>query len=323
MRLAASRERGEARGLCESPRIVVCIPSSNPAPAADAGRLPGAGRRGADDQPPAGDEPVAQAVCNGVQISYDDNGLKTPRPPIVFLHAHGLNRSMWDRQKLALRGEYRVVTYDLRGHGRSEKPPTGYGRDIEVADLAALLEHVRIARAHLVGLSRGAGVALAFAAAHPEKTASIIAMGAGYDFPRFMPDFADQRLQTMATLRAEGLRAAKDYWSELPIFAPLAENEDAADWAEEMLLTYTGAHWLDQNPPQDASLAGAASRIAAPALLLVGEKDLSGFHACAEELASKIEGAERMVVPGVGHLMAIEDTERVTGLVSAFLAKQR
>ena len=265
---------------------------------------------------------MAQAVCNGVQISYDDNGMKTPNPPVVFLHAHGLNRSMWDRQKLALRGEYRVVTYDLRGHGRSEKPSTGYGRDVEVADLAALLEHVGIPKAHLVGLSRGAAVALAFAAAHPERTASVIAMGAGYDFPRLMPEFADQRLQTMATLRAEGLRAAKDYWAELPIFASLAENEDAADWAEEMLLTYTGAHWLDQNPPQDPSLAGLAGRVSAPTLLMVGEKDLSGFHACADELAAKIEGVEKMVVPGVGHLMAIEDTEAVTARVSAFLAQR-
>lgn len=266
--------------------------------------------------------PVAQAVCNGVQISYDDNGMNTPTPPIVFLHGHGLNRSMWERQKLALRGTHRVLTYDLRGHGRSEKPPTGYSRDVEVADLADLLEHTRIPKAHLVGLSRGAGIALGFAAAHPDKTASIIAMGAGYDFPRLMPDFADQRLQTMATLRAEGLRAAKDYWADLPIFASVRDNEDAADWAEDMLLTYTGAHWLDQNPPQDASLANIAGKITAPTLLLVGEKDLSGYHACADELAAKIEGAEKMVVPGVGHLMAIEDTEAVTEHISAFLAKQ-
>ncbi len=267
--------------------------------------------------------PVAQAVCNGVQISYDDTGMNTPEPPVVLLHGHGLNRSMWDRQRAALRGTYRVITYDLRGHGRSEKPPTGYGRDLEVADLAELLETIRVEKAHLVGLSRGAGVALGFAAAHPEKTASVISMGAGYDFPRFMPDFADQRLQTMATLRAEGLRAAKDYWSELPIFAPLRENEDAAAWAEEMLLTYTGPHWLDHDLPQDVSLADIAGKVAAPTLLMVGERDLSGFHGCAEELAERIEGAEKMVVPGVGHLMAIENPDLVNEHVSEFLARQR
>ena len=248
--------------------------------------------------------------------------MHTPTPPLVFLHGHGLNRSMWERQKLSLRGTHRVLTYDLRGHGRSEKPPTGYGREIEVGDLADLLEYARIPKAHLVGLSRGAGVALGFAAAHPDKTASVIAMGPGYDYPRLMPDFADQRLQTMATLRAEGLRAAKDYWADLPIFASLGENEDAADWAEDMLLTYTGAHWLDQNPPQDTSLANIAGKISAPTLLMVGEKDLPGFHACADELAAKIENAEKMVVPGVGHLMAIEDTDAVTERISAFLAKQ-
>ncbi len=264
---------------------------------------------------------VAQAVCNGVQISYNDNGVNTPNPPIVFLHGQGLNRSMWDRVKLAFRGAYRVVTYDLRGHGRSEKPSTGYGRNVEVADLADLLETTRISKAHLVGLSRGGAIALAFAAAHPDKTASVVAIGAGYDFPRLMPEFADQRLQTMATLRAEGLRAAKGYWADLPIFASLREKEDAADWAEDMLLTYTGAHWLDQDPPQDTSLLSVADRIAAPTLLMVGARDLPGFHACADELAENIEGAEKAVIPGVGHLMPIEDAEAVTTRVSAFLAK--
>lgn len=264
---------------------------------------------------------MALAVCNGIQISYDDTDPNTSKTPAIFLHGHGLNRSMWDVQKQALRGSMRVVTVDLRGHGRSEKPKTGYSRDEEVKDLEGLLGVLRARRVHLVGLSRGAGIALAFAAAHPERTASVAALGAGTDLARLMPEFADQRLQTMATLRAEGLRAAKEYWMSLPIFAPLRENAEALAKVEQMMLTYTGAHWLDPQPPKDGSLLALAPKIGARTLIAVGERDLQGFRASAEEIAAKVPGAERMTVPGAGHLVSLEAPEAMTQVLTAFLGR--
>jgi len=263
---------------------------------------------------------LAQAVCNGIQISYEDTEPGSSKTPVVLIHGHGLNRSMWDQQKQALRGSRRVVTVDLRGHGRSEKPKTGYAREAEVADLKALFDIIRVRKIHLVGLSRGAGVALAFAAAHPGMVESVVALGAGHDYARHMPDFADQRLQTMATLRAEGLRAAKDYWSALPIFAPANEDEDLALRLDDILITYTGAHWLDPDPPHDPSLADIAGTIQARTLLVVGERDLPGFHACADELTEKIPGARKKVIPGAGHLLGLEAAEAVTATIEEFLS---
>lgn len=264
---------------------------------------------------------MALAVCNGIQISYDDTDPNTSKTPVIFLHGHGLNRSMWDVQKQALRGSVRVVAVDLRGHGRSEKPKTGYGREEEVKDLEGLLGVLRARRVHLVGLSRGAGIALAFAAAHPERTASVAALGAGTDLARLMPEFADQRLQTMATLRAEGLRAAKDYWMSLPIFAPLKEKAEALAKVEQMMLTYTGAHWLDPAPPKDSSLLDLAPKISSRALIMVGEKDLPGFRASADEIAAKIPGVEKVVVPGAGHLISLEAPEAVIQALTTFIGR--
>ncbi|MEK6711860.1 MAG: alpha/beta fold hydrolase [Nitrospinota bacterium] len=264
---------------------------------------------------------MALAVCNGIQISYDDTDPNTTKTPVIFLHGHGLNRSMWDHQKQALRGSVRVVAVDLRGHGRSEKPKTGYSRGEEVKDLEGLLGVLRARRIHLVGLSRGAGLALAFAAAHPERTASVVAIGAGTDHARLMPEFADQRLQTMATLRAEGLRAAKEYWMSLPIFAPLRANPEALAKVEQMMLTYTGAHWLDPDPPKDSSLLELAPRITARTLIMVGEQDLPGFRASADEIAAKIPGAEKVVVPGAGHLTNLEAPEVITQALVGFLGR--
>lgn len=264
---------------------------------------------------------MALAVCNSIQIYYEDTAMGSNQIPVVFIHGFTLNNTMWNPQKQALRGTHRVVTYDLRGHGRSEKPVTGYGRDEEVKDLMDLLQVIKAPKAHLVGLSRGGGVAIAAAAQHPGKVASLVAFDAGYDFGRFMPEFADQRLQTMATLRAEGLKAARDYWLSLPLFAPARENEEVAAGLDSILLSYTGTHWLDDSQPNDDSLADLASSITARTLIVVGDRDLPGFQACADELAEKIPGAEKKVVAGAGHMVSMEAAEETNALLLDFLSK--
>jgi 3-oxoadipate enol-lactonase len=263
---------------------------------------------------------VPLAVSNDIQISYDDTEPGSNRFPIVFIHAFTLNRAMWDPQKQALRASNRVVTYDLRGHGRSEKPTTGYGREDEAADLAGLLKAIRASKAHLVGLSRGGGIALAFAAAHPEKTASVVAMGVGYDFARTMPEFDEQRAQTAATLRAEGLRAAREHWYNLPLFATSREEEEVDNKVDAMLIGYTGAHWLDPVPPSDPPILDAVSAISAKTLIVLGERDLPGFHTCAEELVEKIPGAKKLTISGAGHLVNLEATEQANEAIANFIA---
>jgi pimeloyl-ACP methyl ester carboxylesterase len=270
---------------------------------------------------PREDGSLPQAVCNGIQISFDDTEFGSMKTPLVFIHGHGVNRSMWDLQKQALRVSHRIITYDLRGHGRSEKPVTGYAREEEIKDLKELLDVSKVSKAHLIGLSRGAGIALGFAATHPKSVASVISMGAGYDLARVSPEFAEQNAQTVATLKAEGLRAAKEYRLGLPIFAPAMAKEDAAARLEQLTLSYTGAHWLDETPPQDPSLADMVSAITAPALIMVGDQDLPGFQTCADELAEKIPGAEKQVVPGAGHMMNLEAPETIMEAITAFIAK--
>ncbi len=265
---------------------------------------------------------MAQAVCNGIQIAFDDTDFGSSKTPILFIHGHTLNRSFWDKQKQALRGANRVVTYDLRGCGRSEKPATGYTREEEVKDLHDLLEVVKASKAHLVGLSRGAGIALSFAAAHPDKAASVFAMCPSYDQDKHMPELVDKRLEVMATLRAEGLRAAKEKWLSLQIFAPALENEELATKIDQVMLSYTGAHWLDEEPPKDPSLADVAASIKARTQILVGERDHPGYHACADELVEKIEGARKIVVPGVGHLISLEASDETTSAIEAFAANR-
>ena len=85
-------------------------------------------------------------------------------------------------------------------------------------------------------------------------------------------------------------------------------------------LTYTGTHWLDENPPRDSSLADVVLGITARTLIMVGERDLPGFLACADELAEKIPGSRKEVVLDVGHLISLEAPEETTAVIEAFIS---
>lgn len=265
---------------------------------------------------------MAQSVCNGIQIAFDDTEFGSPKTPIVFIHGNTLNRSMWDKQKQALRAANRIVTYDLRGHGGSEKPITGYTREEEVKDLKDLLDVLRAPKSHLVGLSRGAGIALSFAAAHPNMVSSVFAMSPSFDHDRLMPEFANQRLDIMATLRGEGLRVAKEKWLSLPLFAPALENEEISARIDQLLLSYTGAHWLDEKPPKDPSLGDDVHSITARTLIMVGEREMPGYHACADELVENIPDSVKKVAPGVGHLISLEASDETTAAIETFILGQ-
>src|SRR5262245_11238673 len=93
-----------------------------------------------------------KAHVNGITIAYSDQGTGLP---IVFLHAFPLNRTMWATQENALSSQFRIITLDLRGHGKSDAPLWRYTLDQSADDVRALLDHLSIQQAVLVGLSMG------------------------------------------------------------------------------------------------------------------------------------------------------------------------
>lgn len=265
---------------------------------------------------------MPQCVCNGIQIFFDDTGISSGKPIIIFIHAHALDGTMWDNFKIPFRENYRVVTYDLRGHGHSEKPATSYGREAEVSDLDDLIKYLGVQKVHLIGLSRGASIALSYAAMHPEKVDSLVAIGAGFDYVENIPDFAEQLSETVSVLKTKGLYAAREHWSLLPIFSTLRNegNEEALEIFEDTLLGYTGNHWLDPEPPKDPSLLDLVGSIKSPAMILVGENDLPGFVSCSEKISDKIDNSIFKIIPAVGHLAPIENSEVVNDLIQNFFS---
>jgi pimeloyl-ACP methyl ester carboxylesterase len=125
--------------------------------------------------------PYAQA--QGAKIYYEDVGHGLP---ILFIHEFGADHREWRDQVQFFSREYRCITYAARGYPPSEVPtdPKLYGQDFAVADAVAVLRHLGIAKAHIVGLSMGGFAAILFGIRHPDMALSLVPAGAGSGSPK-------------------------------------------------------------------------------------------------------------------------------------------
>jgi len=111
---------------------------------------------------------TGRVAVEGGTLYYEVRG---SGPPLVLLHAGGVDLSMWDPQAASLARSFRLIRYDARGHGRSTAPAGPFST---VEDLRLLLGHLGVERASLVGVSMGAGVALDFAATYPNRVGRLV-----------------------------------------------------------------------------------------------------------------------------------------------------
>lgn len=129
---------------------------------------------------------------NGVRIRYQVTGKGAP---VVLIHGFGETLERWQSAGVvsALSPHFQVITFDVRGHGSSGKPrdPKSYGTEL-AADVVRLLQHLNVDKAHIVGYSMGAMVALDFAILHQDEALSVILGGAGWNPPEALDEFRKQ-----------------------------------------------------------------------------------------------------------------------------------
>lgn len=253
----------------------------------------------------------AQGTAAGLFYEVEGTG-----EPVVLIHAFSVDRRMWDPQVAALRGRFRVIRYDLRGHGRSaapEAPYTGFG------DLLAVLDALDVRRAALVGLSAGAVVATDFALTHPDRVTRLVLAAPGLGGYRVPPlPWAGPVFAAAAAGDAAG--AAK-LWAGTPIMA-LRRNTGAAKAVTEMVTGNARLWGLARTErPLDPPALGRLGDIRAPALILVGEQDLPHIREIAGLLAAGISTATLVTIPGAGHIVNLDAPDAFNDAVAAFLGR--
>lgn len=240
--------------------------------------------------------------------------------PLVFVPGFTLDHRAWERQVATFNGQYWVLRYDQRGFGRSSLPSEAYSH---ADDIAALLRHFKIGSAHVVALSVGAVHALELGLLHPGLVRSLTLVSpSGLGLLPFPPEVQQMFGRIKAAARGpEGVEVAKRIWHAGGWFTPALERPEAARLLDEQLATYSGWHWLNDNPARSLRppVHERLAEIIAPTLVLVGERDLPYNHQLAELLAQRLPSAIQRSLPRVGHFPNLEDPEAFNAALASFL----
>lgn len=262
--------------------------------------------------------PLIQA--NGVTLNYE---LKGPAgaPVAAFSSSLGATMAMWDGIVPALRGRYRVLRYDARGHGGSPAPRGPVTVEDLAADLRGLLDALGIARAHVVGLSLGGMTAQALAASEPGRVESLTLVATSAHMPT-----REAWAERAALVRSRGMGAVAEAvlgrWFT-PGFAERAP-EPATAAREAFLAVDPEGYAACCEAIGGMDLRPVLSRIVAPTLVIAGADDPATPPAPhAEALRDGIRNAEYVVLPRAAHLLAVERPDAVAAYLLAFLDRHR
>ncbi len=255
--------------------------------------------------------------AHDLRLAYDDQGSGLP---LVFLHAFPLNRSMWVPQVAILSRQFRTITIDLRGHGESDAPLWAFSLDHYADDVCALLDHLAVPQAVLVGLSMGGYVSLAFSRKYRDRLKALV--------------LADTRAQADSqagrtgrfllaqTAFSQGSEAVADIM--LPkLLGPtsLQSKQDLVRHVREIIHAAPVSGIL-------VDLMAMADRpdavphlhtIGCPTLILIGQEDTTTPISDSRLMAQEIGGAQLAVIPSAGHLSNLEQPDVFNDLVKGFV----
>lgn len=246
--------------------------------------------------------------------------------PVVLLHAGICDRRMWDAEFAALAENHRVVRYDLRGFGDSvPSAATGDHPFSHHLDLLAVLDHLAIAQAVLVGASFGGLVAIDATLTMPDRVAALVTVCAtpgGWPWDDVVRDVwsrVDDALERRAVAEANEIELR--LWVDGPRRGPDAVDPELRAWVGAMNAESLAAPWSGRGEqPLDPIATDRLAEIRCPALVIVGERDVPGVIAAGERIASAIGCAVMVRLPDAGHLPSLEEPERFLRELELFLS---
>lgn len=258
---------------------------------------------------------------------------------VVLVHGLGANRAFWYPLGAALASHYRVTLYDLRGHGYSEQPATGYTATEQAADLIGLMDHLGIRSAALVGHSFGGALALEAAIAVPERFTHLALMDARIQ--RLQPELRLHDVGELSAFEQAVARHEGGDWSAEPEvgfrfleaaarhkvagvdlgikdeFTPFGEGRGAQRAARQWLSLIDGTS-LSSDFRAPGAETTAYSAIRMPCLLQYASHSRAGRSA--QELLRLIPQARYVEVPRSGHFFPMTHPAAVRAEVEALLA---
>jgi pimeloyl-ACP methyl ester carboxylesterase len=238
------------------------------------------------------------APVNGIKLWYARFGRGEP---VVLLHGGLANSNYWGHQVRVLQRHYQVIVMDSRGHGRSSRNQEPYGYDLMASDVVALLDHLGIKQAAIVGWSDGAIIGLDIAMKHPERVSRLFAFAANSD-PSGVADIASSDV-----FNAYIARAGEEYQRLSP-----TPTEYKSFVAEITKMWESQPKWT----------ASDLAAIKVPTWIVDGDHDEAIKRENTEFMAANIPGAGLLIQPEVSHFSFLQDPEQFSDDVLRFLERK-
>ena len=263
---------------------------------------------------------------DGVQLYYEETGTGVP---ILFIHEFAGDYRTWEPQLAHFGRRRRCVVYSARGYPRSDIPEdaASYSQDLARDDALAVLDHLGIERAHIVGLSMGGFATLHFGMAYPARALSLAICGCGYGAePDTREEFRALSLEVARNFEARGAAAFAEEYGSGPgrenfmrkdprgwraFVARLAEHSDQGS-----ALTQRG---VQAGRPGLWDLEEAIRAIPVPTMIVSGDDDqrclVPGLF-----LKRRIDRARLFIMPNTGHVLNLEEPALFNAVLEEFLA---
>ena len=241
-------------------------------------------------------------------------------PSVALIHGFGLNRAMWRWQLPALMQDFRVLTFDLLGHGESAPPASRPDLAMFSEQLLRLMDRCAIERAAVVGFSLGGMIARRFALDHPDRLSALAILHSAHDRTPAEREAVRRRMHhTREHGPAANVDSALERW-----FTPVFRAADP----ETIALV---RRWIAGNDAcvypriyrvlaeDDAEIVDGLERIGCPTLVMTGEDDPGNTPAMSQAMAERIPGARLVILPGLRHMALAESPRTVGEPLCAFL----
>jgi pimeloyl-ACP methyl ester carboxylesterase len=266
---------------------------------------------------------VPRVTVNGIGLFYQDFGASEGEP-VVLIMGWGGDHTAWAFQMPALATAYRVIAPDNRGAGQTEQPDAPYSIAGMADDVAALLDHLGVAHAHVCGASMGGMIAQELALRHPERVRTL-----QLHCTLARPDaYGTHLVQSLLRVRA---REDREEWARamLPWIICRKTMRERPEFVQLML-----QRALDN--PYPTSLVGLRRQaeaigahdvlerlggIRVPTLVTVGAEDILVPPAFSRDLHARIPGADFTLIPDAGHVHFLEQPQAFNDAMLGFLAK--
>ncbi len=255
--------------------------------------------------------------ANGIDINYEIEG---DGPVVTFSHSLACNLSMWDEQVRALKGRYRVLRFDTRGHGQSGAPAGAYSLEQLSDDLKALLDGLGITATHFVGLSMGGMIGQVFALKHPAMVQSLVLCDTTSRYPAAAAPIWDDRIKAVGAKGMEPMVAPTlERWFTAPF---RARRRDLMERVGTMIRSTPAPGYIGCcHAIPKINVTERLRDVRCPALVIVGEEDPGTPVEMARDIHAALPAAELAILSRASHLSNLEQPEEFNRVLGGFLDK--